>query len=192
VTTHAVMLLSQLDDDRSGEAYAHVTHYEAVPVADLRKMLACVPEAFVRNATFVDVGAGMGRALLIASEFPFKQIAGIELSPALFEIARENVARAHDLRTQCRDIRLVRGDARKRKFPSGNLVVFLFNPFDEAALRTTLERVLASRAARDATYVIYHTPEHLGALLDFGGEPVAGFSFGVVTRFSGAVRQAPS
>jgi SAM-dependent methyltransferase len=186
VTTHAVMLLSQLDDDRSGEAYAHVTHYEAVPVADLRKMLTCVPDEFVRDAAFVDVGAGMGRAILIASEYPFKQIVGIELSAALFEIARENVARAHDLRTQCRDVRLVRGDARKRRYPSGNLVLFLFNPFDATALRTTLERIVASRAGRDAVYVLYHTPEHLGALLEFRGEPVAGFSFGVISRLGGA------
>ncbi len=192
VTTHAVMLLSQLDDDRSGEAYAHVTHYEAVPVADLRKMLACVPNEFVRDAAFVDVGAGMGRAILIASEYPFKQIVGIELSAALFEIARENVARAHDLRTQCRDVRLVRGDARKRRYPNGNLVVFLFNPFDEIALRTTLKRIVASRTARDAIYVLYHTPEHLGALLTFGGEPVAGFSFGVISRLGGANRTMPS
>lgn len=186
------MLLSQLDDDRSGEAYAHVTHYEAVPVADLRKMLACVPNEFVRDAAFVDVGAGMGRAILIASEYPFKQIVGIELSAALFEIARENVARAHDLRTQCRDVRLVRGDARKRRYPNGNLVVFLFNPFDEIALRTTLKRIVASRTARDAIYVLYHTPEHLGALLTFGGEPVAGFSFGVISRLGGANRTMPS
>jgi SAM-dependent methyltransferase len=192
VTTHAVMLLGQLDDDRSDEAYAHVTHYEAVPVADLRAMLASVPDAFVRDATFVDVGAGMGRAILIASEFAFKQIVGIELSPALFEMARENVARAHDIQTQCRDIRLIRGDARRRTFPSGNLVVFLFNPFDDAALRTTLGRVLASRAARDAVYVLYHTPEQLGALLEFGGEPVAGFSFGVISRLDGANRTMPS
>jgi SAM-dependent methyltransferase len=192
VTTHAVMLLSQLDEDRSGEAYAHVTHYEAVPVADLRKMLACVADEFVRDATFVDVGAGMGRAVLIASESPFKQIVGIELSPALFEIARENVAHAHDLKTQCRDIRLVRGDARKRRFPNGNLVVFLFNPFDEAALRVTLQRVLASRSARDAVYVLYHTPEHLGTLLEFGGEPIAGFPFGVISRLDGAVRATTS
>jgi SAM-dependent methyltransferase len=192
VTTHAVMLLSQLDDDRSSEAYAHVTHYEAVPVADLRKMLACVPEAFARDATFVDVGAGMGRAVLMASEYPFKQIVGIELSPALFEIARENVARAHDLKTQCRDIRLTCGDARKRRFPNGNLVVFLFNPFDAGALRTTLERVVASRSARDVVYVLYHTPEHLGTLLEFGGEPIAGFPFGVISRLDVASRASTS
>lgn len=186
VTTHAVMLLSQLDDRRGSEAYARATHYEAVPVADLRAMLACLPEAAVRAATFVDVGAGMGRALLIASEYPFKQVAGIELSPALYEIARDNLASARGLRTQCRDVRLARGDARKRRFPSGNLVVFFFNPFDGEMLRATLERIVASRAARDRVYVIYHTPEHLGVLLEFGGEPVAGFPFGVVVRLPGA------
>ena len=87
---------------------------------------------------------------------------------------------------------MTRGDARKRRFPSGNLVLFLFNPFDAAALRTTLERVLASRSARDAVYVLYHTPEHLGALLEFGGEPVAGFPFGVISRLDVANRTTPS
>ena len=184
------MLLSQLDDRRGAEAYAHATHYEAVPVADLRAMLACVPDEFVRDSTFVDVGAGMGRAVLIASEYPFKQIVGIELSPALFEIARDNVACARDLATQCRDVRLVRGDARRRRFPQGNLVVFLFNPFDGAALRTTLKRIAASRAARDAVYVLYHTPVHLGALIECGGEPVAALADSVVMRLSAAALRA--
>jgi hypothetical protein len=71
-------------------------------------------------------------------------------------------------------------------------VIFLFNPFDDAALRATLARVLASRAAHDRTYVLYHTPEHLGTLLEFGGEPVAGFAFGVISRLDGARPTTPS
>jgi len=186
VTTHAVMLLSQLDDNRTGEAYAHATHYEAVPVADLRAMLALLPEEAVRASTFVDVGAGMGRAILIASEYPFKQIVGIELSPALFEIARDNVASARDLRTQCRDIRLIRGDARRRKFPNGNLVVFLFNPFDGEALRATLERIVASRAARDTVYALYHTPVLYEALHEFVAEGIGALACGIVARLHGS------
>lgn len=176
------MFLSQLDDRRSGEAYAHATHYEAVPIADFRKMLGAVPRDVVEGATFVDIGAGMGRAMLLASEYPFKAIAGIELSPALFEIAKANLASAHDLRTQCKNVSLIRGDARTRRYPRGTLVVFLFNPFDGDALRSTLERIVESRSVRDDVYVLYHTPEHLGVLLEFGGEPVAGFPFGVVTQ----------
>jgi SAM-dependent methyltransferase len=161
-----------------------------VPVADLHAMLALVPQEAVRASTFVDVGAGMGRAVLVASEYPFKQIVGIELSPALFEIARENVASARGLRTQCRDIRLIRGDARRRKFPSGNLVVFLFNPFDGEALRVTLDRIVASRAARDTVYVLYHTPVHYSVLHEFVAEGIGALTDAIVARLSGAAARA--
>jgi SAM-dependent methyltransferase len=190
VTTHAVMLLSQLDATRTSEAYAHATHYEAVPVADLRAMLAALPADALPAATFVDVGAGMGRALLIAGEYPFKQIAGIELSPALFEIAKENLARARGLKTRCRDVRLIRGDARRRAFPKGDLVIFLFNPFDAQALGETLERVVASRAARDTVYALYHTPVHREVLDGFAAETVAELPCGVIARLRS--RNAPA
>ena len=58
---------------------------------------------------FVDAGAGMGRALLLATRRPFKQIVGIEVSPALAAIARENVERwLHTYeQARCRDVRVV-------------------------------------------------------------------------------------
>jgi SAM-dependent methyltransferase len=40
--------------------------------------------------TFIDLGCGKGRALLVASEFPFRAIIGVELSSRLAEIARRN------------------------------------------------------------------------------------------------------
>jgi len=185
VTTHAVMFLSQLDATRTNEAYAHATHYEAVPVKELRAMLAALPDDAIAASTFVDVGAGMGRAMMIASEYPFKRILGIELSPALAQIARENLARARDLATRCRDVRLVRGDARRRTFPAGNLVVFLFNPFDGSALRETITRIAGSRAAGDTVYVLYHTPVHREVLEAFGVEAVAEFPYAAVLRLRG-------
>jgi hypothetical protein len=41
--------------------------------------------------TFIDLGSGKGRALLLASEFPFRRIVGIELLPELHTIAKQNV-----------------------------------------------------------------------------------------------------
>jgi SAM-dependent methyltransferase len=184
------MFLGQLDEDRTDEAYAHATHYEAVPIADLRAMLGAVPEEVTARATFVDVGAGMGRAMMIASEYPFKCVTGVELSPALFEIAKANLASATGLQTRCRDVRLTCGDARTHRYPRGTLVAFLFNPFDGDAFRATLARIVGSRAAGDDVYVLYHTPEHLGTLLEFGGEPIAALADAVVMRFSAADRQA--
>ena len=41
--------------------------------------------------TFVDFGSGKGRALLMASEFPFPRVTGIEFSPELHAIAQKNI-----------------------------------------------------------------------------------------------------
>ena len=43
------------------------------------------------NYTFVDLGSGKGRALLVASEFPFREVVGVEFARELHEIACKNV-----------------------------------------------------------------------------------------------------
>ena len=157
VTTHAVLFLTDLDPDAVGDAGAHATHYEAVPVPDFRTLLALVPKDAIPNATFVDVGAGMARALILAAEYPFKQVVGIELSPGLYEVAKENLATARERGLRCHDVRLVRDDARIAHYPPGDLIVFLFNPFDADALRVTLASI-ADRRDPGRTWLLYHTP----------------------------------
>lgn len=157
VTTHAVLFLTDLDPDAVGDAGAHATHYEAVPVDDFRALLALVPKDAIAHATFVDVGAGMGRAMILAGEYPFKQVVGIELSPGLYEVAKENLAIARDRGLRCNDVRLQQGDARIAHYPPGDLVVFLFNPFDADALRATLASIADRRDGGD-TWLLYHTP----------------------------------
>ena len=49
------------------------------------------PAAPIDEFAFVDVGAGMGRAVLLASELSFREVVGVELNPALARIARKNV-----------------------------------------------------------------------------------------------------
>lgn len=159
VTTHAVLFLTDLDSDAAGDAGAHATHYEAVPVSEFHQLIATLPQGAVERSTFVDVGAGMGRAMILAAEYPFRQVAGIEISPALYEVARENIERAQSHPLRCRDLRLVRGDARIAPYPSGDLIVFLFNPFDGEALAQTLHAI-AQRPDAGATWLLYHTPVH--------------------------------
>ena len=47
-------------------------------------------ELFSEQDTFVDLGSGKGRTLLIASEY-FKRVKGIEFSEKLCEIAKRNI-----------------------------------------------------------------------------------------------------
>lgn len=163
VTTQAILFLTDLDPEAVGDAGAHATHYEAVPVGDFRSLIATLPPEAIAASTFVDIGAGMGRAVLLASEYPFKQVVGIEVSPGLYEIARDNLERADRSRRVCRDVRLVRADARMWKFPPGNLVVFLYNPFDAEALRATLGSIM-HRNDPGTTWILYHTPTEASVL----------------------------
>ncbi|MDQ6930241.1 MAG: class I SAM-dependent methyltransferase [Candidatus Eremiobacteraeota bacterium] len=114
-----------------------------------------VPASFsLAGATFVDIGSGMGRVVMLASHHPFRQVLGIEISPALHEIARENVRVYTDARQRCRDIRLVRADAAEVALPPGNLAIYLYNPFQGRILARLLERLHDDRRE---IVLLYHT-----------------------------------
>ena len=165
--TEALLFLGDLDAEYIGEAAAHATHYEPVPVDDFVELMARLPEDAIRRSTFVDVGSGLGRAVFLAMGYPFKRIVGIEVSAALNETAKENLEKLRGIDVACADVRFVNEDARAFDYPSGDLVVFLFNPFDAAALRATLQRI-GARAGAGETRLIYHTPEHRAVPSDFG------------------------
>lgn len=175
VTTQALLFLGELEPKGRSEAYAHATHYEPVPVAEFASLMKGVPPEEVARSTFVDVGCGMGRAILLAMQYSFKQIVGIELCGSLYEVARENLSAVRNLPARCRDVRLIRGDARKARFPRGALVVFLFNPFDGDALDAVLDRI-AARGDPGGEWILYHTPEHADRLLARGYAEVSRIS----------------
>lgn len=102
------------------------------------------PRAPIEDFDFIDIGAGMGRAVLLASEMPFRRVVGIELNPTLARMARRNVSiwRAHQ--KALAPIRIVCGDAVEFAFPPGPCLLFLFNPFGATVMR----RLVASLAAK--------------------------------------------
>lgn len=130
----------------------------------LRKWEKSRPCAPVEEFVFVDVGAGMGRAMLLASKYPFKRIEGIELNPVLAGIARRNVAKWKMTgRTRSR-IRVTCGDAVEFRFSKGPCVVFLFNPFGASVMRRLLAGLAeAFRERPGQLYLLYvnHEQEHV-------------------------------
>src|SRR6202161_3843772 len=75
---------------------------------------------------FVDLGSGKGRALLLASDYPFREILGVELSPELDRIARSNIARYPGARHRPR-VTSVQGDAAEFPWPPEPLIVYMWN-----------------------------------------------------------------
>ena len=108
--------------------------------------------------TFLDLGSGKGRALLLASEFPFRRILGVELLPALHHIAQENTRRFQQGAHQHR-IELRCGDARQFCFPPEPLVVFLFDPFPAHILEQVVLRLEQSWRERPRKLlIVYQNP----------------------------------
>jgi SAM-dependent methyltransferase len=118
----------------TGQLLAQCNRYEAVPATVFHDLMADVP---VTGSVFVDVGCGKGRALLLARDYPFRRIVGVEFSQQLADIAARN------LRDEPR-AEVVCCDALNYRFPDGPLVVFANNPFDKAIMRQVLEGIPAA------------------------------------------------
>jgi SAM-dependent methyltransferase len=108
---------------------------------------------------FIDIGSGKGRALLLASEYPFRRIIGVELLPELNRIAQENI-RAFS--TSCErevPVESLCGDATEFEFPDELLVVYFFHPLTEAGFRRVISNLQASLAAHPREiHIIYANP----------------------------------
>lgn len=114
--------------------------------------------------TFIDLGSGKGRTLLMASLFPFRRIIGVELLPELNEIARMNIAGFNHPEQKSPTIESVCCDARDYAFPPEPLLVYLFNPLPEGALMAVIENLRKSlQDAPRQLRVLYHNPisEHV-------------------------------
>jgi SAM-dependent methyltransferase len=111
--------------------------------------------------TFVDMGSGKGRALLVASEFPFAKIVGIELSDDLHRIAQDNVKRYKPASQQCAAFDLKCMDALDYSYADEPLVLFLFDPFGREILQNIIANLEASlRAQPREAYVVYVYPQY--------------------------------
>ena len=119
-----------------------------------------------RQYEFVDVGSGKGRVLLVASEFPFARIQGVEFSRPLHDIAMRNVQRYSSRTQQCKNVEPIHGDAIEYEFPRSPLVLFMFNPFRPAVLAPVLRNLEASIAERPRDVLLLYTAPFYGELVE--------------------------
>jgi SAM-dependent methyltransferase len=116
---------------------------------------------------FVDFGSGKGRALLLASEFPFRRVMGVEFSPELHRIAQENIAK-HANHRMSGPVESICMDFLDFPLPAEPLVLFLFDPCEDPVLVKVLARIRkALETDPRPAYLIYVAPtDKKKALLD--------------------------
>jgi len=132
--------------------------YQPTDGALFQEMMASLPIDF-SEFTFVDLGSGKGRTLLMASEYPFRRIVGVEILPELHRAAEENIANYRSTTQQCTQVESVCADASEFDLPEGPLLLYLFNPLPEAGLNGMLENWEESlRQHPRPLYVLYQNP----------------------------------
>ena len=128
----------------------------------------CRPAQPIERTVFLDIGAGKGRALMLASQHPFLRVEGVELNPQLAAIAAGNLtiwerdAEAGALAP----IALHNGDATNHPLPPEPTLAYLFHPFEAKPLRRFLRHIHASVQAHPRPFdLVYVNAEH-DSLLD--------------------------
>jgi SAM-dependent methyltransferase len=134
------------------------TAYYGVTPSLLTQMIGALNLQWERFV-FIDLGSGKGRALLLASQFPFKKIVGVEFVPELSAIAATNISKFDPPWRQCQKIESINEDAAKFEYPSGPLVVYIYNPFLSPVLKKCLKHLSSSleKEPREV-YLIYGNP----------------------------------
>ena len=87
---------------------------------------------------------------MMASDFPFRRILGVELNPRCFSIARENLAKWNASYHPCTDLAVLHADALNVPIPDSPALLYLFHPFDEHVMRSLLDRLFALSQTRTA------------------------------------------
>jgi SAM-dependent methyltransferase len=142
---------------------SHAVHYEASAIPKLRQALSAVTRALggrVPAFSFLDVGAGKGLVVMLASRLPFREIVGVEMAAELHEIAESNAVRFAAVHPDAAPMRFVTGDALTCPLPEGPLVVYLYNPFDAALLVPFAARLEGAVRPDREILVAYVNPLH--------------------------------
>jgi SAM-dependent methyltransferase len=128
--------------------------------------LADQTHAALANYSFIDLGCGKGRALMMASEFGFREVVGVELHAQLAGIAERNVGVWRAAGLAVCPVRIICGDASEFAFPDGPCLLYLFNPFAAPVMKQLLERLEVYFGGRPGMLdLIYFNPE-AGHLLE--------------------------
>jgi SAM-dependent methyltransferase len=113
----------------------------------------------VEAYTFIDVGAGKGRALLLAAESPFRKVIGVELNKELSLVAEKNIAQWKRIANPRAKVRVIQQDALRFRWPGSPVLIYLNNPFDCALIEQLAVRIAAAaKAGSGLADLIYVNP----------------------------------
>jgi predicted RNA methylase len=171
-----------IEDDATRE---QAIRYLPSPVRVTRWMLDNVG-VDPTSRTFVDLGCGKGRVLLIAAQRPFQRVVGIEISDRLAASAADNAERYVGPPARRAGIDVVTADVTTVDLPATDLLVHAYHPFGADILAAVLARLDTSLAATPRRVTIAYLA-YTGAVAEVAAT-VARFDRLRITRYEQSVR----
>jgi SAM-dependent methyltransferase len=155
--TQTPILIRHLETSAPAAQYANPYEGAAIPLVHrILRQLGTDLSPF----TFIDLGSGKGRVLLIAAQYPFKSVVGVEFSGTLHQTAEINISKFVEqglTKTPPISINIDAGGFDFSQF--GDKVVFCNNPFTaKLALQVIDNLKLAADGTGDNVILIYLTP----------------------------------
>jgi SAM-dependent methyltransferase len=142
-----------------GENASHAIPYIPTTPRVGRHLLRDLPITDVSSYTFIDMGSGKGRMLLLAAELPFRSIIGVEFSCDLHVLAQNNLKTYRNRKQVCFQIESVNADATEYKFPPEPLIVYFFFPFDRPVMEPVIQNLNRSLVEHPRDVIlVYHNP----------------------------------
>jgi SAM-dependent methyltransferase len=153
--------------DTDSENKSHAVHYQATKARPFLKLLRSL--GLPKDSAFVDFGSGKGRVLLLAAHYGFKRVVGVEFSPQLCALARNNIATFSKIAPLGSPLEVIEADATRFEISADLNVFYFYNPFDPPVLSRVLDNVRRSvESAPRKLWLIYNTPKHHELILQSG------------------------
>lgn len=157
-----------LGDIRRGNLGLESSFFNGYYPTDYRSIYQAFRYLDVRphEDVFLDFGTGMGRVVIVAATFPFREVIGVEVSPQMNEIAGENLRRARS-KLKCQDVKLIQADATTYEIPPEVSIIFFYSSFKGPVLASVLGNIRESvRRSPRRLLIVYKNTSHLETVLD--------------------------
>lgn len=112
---------------------------------------------YSHNGTFLDLGCGKGRAMMVAAHYNFKRIVGVELEKKYCYAIAADIPNIEKERG-CK-IDVICMDAGDYKIPDDIQTIFFYNPFKETVMEKVVRNLMESiNTSKRPVFVIYLNP----------------------------------
>jgi hypothetical protein len=142
--------------------------YSPIPPEQFKRIFASLA-LNLEEYVFVDFGSGKGRALLLASDLPFKKIIGVEFSPELHAVAQSNIKKYSSPNQLCNSLESINMDITAFQLPLEPCILYLLDPCRAPVYPKILENIHKSWKAFPRKIAIVYVAPRSETVFDSSG-----------------------